>query len=193
MYFKNVKFICRHGKGPSSYNTHRFSASFVYMKLQTGTHLLCGMMFWLAGFLEVFVPWINLFKYKRSNSFVIVFTCSIAFKRYQTWYGNNYLNLIDCQASQKKDEVLVSLHRGTDDARTMLGRRTPFSFCLCISFKLSPALTLSAHLYVLQHKSQHISVANFIAQLCPIFRRPRRRRPNCCMLKGLLSSGKRGL
>ena len=35
----------------------------------------------------------------------------------------------------------------TDDARTMLGCRTPFSFCLCISFKLSPALNL-----YLQHK-----------------------------------------
>ena len=70
-------------------------------------------MFWLTGFLEVFVPWIILYKYNRSNSFVIVFTCSIAFQRYQTWYGNNYLNLIDCQASQKKDEVLVSLHRAT--------------------------------------------------------------------------------
>ena len=100
-------------KGPAPATPIGFSASFVYMKLQTGTHLLCGMMFWLAGFLEVFVPWINLFKYNRSNSFVIVFTCSIAFKRYQTWYGNNYLNLIDCQASQKKDEVLASLHRAT--------------------------------------------------------------------------------
>ena len=92
------------------------------MKLQTGTQLLCGMMFWLAGFLEVFVPLIILYKYNRSNSFVIVFTCSIAFQWYQTWYGNNYLNLIDCQASQKKDEVLVSLHRATsrDVARPLL-------------------------------------------------------------------------
>ena len=83
------------------------------MKLQTGTQLLCRMMFWLAGFLEVFVPWTILYKYNRSNSFVIVITCSIALQRYQTWYGYNYLNLIDCQASQKKDEVLVSLHRAT--------------------------------------------------------------------------------
>ena len=35
----------------------------------------------------------------------------------------------------------------TDDARTMLGCRTPFSFGLCISLKLSPALNL-----FLQHK-----------------------------------------
>ena len=70
-------------------------------------------MFWLEGFLEVFVPWIILYKYNRSNSFVIVFTCSIAFQWYQRWYGNNYLNLIDCQASQKKDGVQVSLHRAT--------------------------------------------------------------------------------
>ena len=35
----------------------------------------------------------------------------------------------------------------SDDARTMPGCRTPFSFCLCISFKLSPALNL-----YLQHK-----------------------------------------
>ena len=35
----------------------------------------------------------------------------------------------------------------TDDARTMLGCRTPFSFGLCIPLKLSPALNL-----FLQHK-----------------------------------------
>ena len=30
----------------------------------------------------------------------------------------------------------------SDDAHTMPGCRTPFSFCLCISFKLNPALNL---------------------------------------------------
>ena len=49
--------------------------------------------------------------------------------------------------------------------------RTPFNFCLCISFKLSPALTLSAHLYVLQHKLQHISVAKDLSYNndCPLY------------------------
>ena len=63
--------------------------------------------------LEVFVPLIILSKSKKNNIFVIVFTCSIASQRYQTWYGNNYLNLINYQAGQKKGEVLVSLHRAT--------------------------------------------------------------------------------
>ena len=70
-------------------------------------------MFWLVGFLEVFVPWIILYKCNRSNSFVIVFTCSIAFQWYQTWYGNNYLNLTSYQAGQKKGLVIVNLHRAT--------------------------------------------------------------------------------
>ena len=61
--------------------------------------------------LEVFVPLIILSKSKRNNLFEIVFTCSIAFQRYQTWHGNDYLNLINCQAGQKRDEVLVSLNR----------------------------------------------------------------------------------
>ena len=57
-------------------------------------------------FLEVFIPWIILSNGYSNNLFVIVFTCSIAFQRYQTWYGNNYLNLINSQAGQKKDKVL---------------------------------------------------------------------------------------
>ena len=64
-------------------------------------------------FLEVFVQLIILSKSDRTNSFAIVFTWSRAFQRYQTWYGNNYLNLINYWAGQKKGEVLVSLHRAT--------------------------------------------------------------------------------
>ena len=56
----------------------------------------------LPRFLEVFVPWVILFKGYNNNLFVILFTCSIAFQRYQTWYGNNYLNLINSQAGPKK-------------------------------------------------------------------------------------------
>jgi len=83
-------------------------------------HCLIGQLFvfnfdrsTFPGFFEVFVPWIILYKSNRNNLFVIMFTCSIAFQRYQTWHGNNYLNLINCQAGQKRDGVLVSLHRAT--------------------------------------------------------------------------------
>ena len=53
-------------------------------------------------FLEVFVPWTILYNSYRNDFFEIVFTCSIACERYQTWYGNNYLNLINSQAGPKK-------------------------------------------------------------------------------------------
>ena len=78
-----------------------------------------------SRFLEVFVPWIILYNSYRNNFFVIVFTCSIAFQRYQTWYGNNYLNLINYQAGPKKCEVLVSLHRAT--SRDVARRRMTLS------------------------------------------------------------------
>ena len=64
-------------------------------------------------FLEVFVPWTILYNSYRNDFFEIVFTCSIAFQRYQTWYGNNYLKLTNCWAGQKKAEFLFSLHRAT--------------------------------------------------------------------------------
>ena len=88
--------------------------------VHASVHCLIGQLFvfnfyriTFPGFLEVFVPWIILYKSNRNNLFVIMFTCSIAFQRYQTWHGNNYLNLINCQAGQKRDGVLVSLHRAT--------------------------------------------------------------------------------
>ena len=75
------------------------------------------MTFYYQGifprFLEVFVPVIILFKGYMNNLFIIVFSCSRAFHWYQTWYVNNYLNLINCQAGQKKCVVLVSLPRAT--------------------------------------------------------------------------------
>ena len=57
------------------------------------------------GFLEVFVSVIIHIKSNRNNSFIIVFTCSRAFQRYQTWYVYDHLNLISCQAGQKKSVV----------------------------------------------------------------------------------------
>ena len=72
-----------------------------------------------SRFLVVFVPLSILYKSNRNDLFVVVFVCSISFQQYQTRYGNNYLNLINSQAGQKKGEVLVSLYRVTsrDSAR----------------------------------------------------------------------------
>ena len=56
------------------------------------------------------MPLSILSKSNRNDLFVTVFACSIAFQRYQTWYSKNYPKLINCQAGQKKGEVLVSLY-----------------------------------------------------------------------------------
>ena len=61
----------------------------------------------------VFVPVIILFKSNMDAITIIMFYCSIPFQRYQTWYGNNYLNLISSHASPWENVVLVMLHRAT--------------------------------------------------------------------------------
>ena len=91
--------------------------SCLFLTLQLITILVKTLTFFyqstFTGFLEVFVPWIILYKSNRNNLFVIVFPCSRAFQWYQTWNGNNYLNMINYQVGQKKDKVLVSLHLAT--------------------------------------------------------------------------------
>ena len=59
----------------------------------------------------VFVPGIILFKSNMDAISIIMFYCSIPFQRYQTWYVNNYLNLISSHASPWEGVVLVMLHR----------------------------------------------------------------------------------
>ena len=77
------------------------------------------------GFLEDFVRLSILSKSNRNDLYVIVFYCSIDFQRYQIWYGNNYLNLINCQAGTK---ILESLYRTTSRESTWVSDHRAWKF-----------------------------------------------------------------
>ena len=109
------------------HNVHCLSGQLFGFSCAAYNHSGNNIDYHFSRFLEVFVPLSILSKSNRNNLFVVLFACSIAFQRYKTWYGNNYLNLINCHAGQKKGEVLVRLDRATPRDKNIKKLKTQYT------------------------------------------------------------------